>query len=81
MTKQSEYLYDRLRQTQREHEAVLKKIHEDWMREENRKLEQEILEMHSDRSKVLVAKIILAMLCFSGGFCAGVWYVVWYVSN
>jgi len=57
MTKQSEYLYDRLR-------------------EENRKLEQEILEMHSDRSSVLVAKIILAMLCFSGGDCAGVWYAI-----
>ncbi len=56
MNKQSEYLYDRLR-------------------EENRKLEQEILEMHSDRSNVLVAEIILAILCFIGGFLAGVWYV------
>jgi hypothetical protein len=43
MTKQSEYLYDRLR-------------------EENRKLEQEILEMHSDRSNVLVAEIVLGIM-------------------
>ncbi len=75
MTKQSEYLYDRLRQTQREHEAVLKKIHEDWMREEDRKWEQKLREMDSDRSNVLVAEIVLAILCFIGGFLAGVWYV------
>jgi hypothetical protein len=47
----------------------------DRLREENRKLEQEILELHSDRAEVLVAEIILAILCFIGGFCAGVWYV------
>lgn len=75
MTKQSEYLYDRLRQTQREHEFKLAKIYEDQMREESRKLEQEILEMHSDRGNILVAEIVLAILCFIGGFLAGVWYV------
>jgi hypothetical protein len=65
-SKQSEYLYDRLRNSNHQAQRyLLSRIGE---------LEEEILELHAARSRALVAEVVLVVVCLLVGYAVGVHY-------